>query len=231
MRERTSWVTSPTVWSLGVLVVGAVADLVVGDAGYVPRNLALTVLVLVLAHRAGWGARDLGLARATVGAGVRWGMGAVVVVGVVVLIGVALADVVEVVGALLDDRRAQLSGTGLVAAVLVRIPLGTVLFEEVLFRGVLLTAFLERTRPLVAEVVSSAIFGLWHVAPTIVALQVNDVSPWSVTGVGAIVGAVLATTAWGVVACRLRRLSGSLVAPMLAHWATNAFALGAASVT
>ena len=49
---------------------------------------------------------------------------------------------------------------------LVRIPFGTVLLEETLFRGVLLALALRRWSVATAVIVTSAIFGLWHVVPT-----------------------------------------------------------------
>lgn len=224
----SAW-TSPWAWSAGALLVGAVTDLGLGDTGYVARNLALTGVALLAARRAGWGAEQLGLTRARLGAGLRWGAAAAGIVGAVVGTGVVVADALAPVGTLLSDQRAQLPAAALATAVLVRIPLGTALFEEVLFRGALLTAFRARCRPLVAEVASSVVFGLWHVAPTIVALRLNDVAPGSVAGLGAITGAVVVTAVGGLLFCRLRTVSGSLLAPILAHWATNAFGLLAAA--
>ncbi len=56
---------------------------------------------------------------------------------------------------------------------LVRIPLGTALAEELLFRGALLGLFMRRHRAGTAVALSSALFGLWHVSPTLSSLASN----------------------------------------------------------
>lgn len=54
-----------------------------------------------------------------------------------------------------------------------RIPRGTALGEEAMFRGALLGLFLRRhTRP-TAVLASSTRFGLWHVLPTLDTLDAN----------------------------------------------------------
>jgi uncharacterized protein len=207
----------------------ALANLGLGDLLYVPRNLLLTAGLLVLARRWRLRADELGLGRRHLGPGLRWGAGSVGVVALVVGAGVALADVLGPVATLLADDRAALGGAALAVAVLVRIPLGTAVFEEVAFRGVLRAVARRRLTALPATLWTSGVFGLWHVAPTIVALRINDVDPTSAAGVGAIVGAVATTTVAGIVFDQLRARSGSLVAPILAHWATNALGLLAAA--
>jgi uncharacterized protein len=64
-----------------------------------------------------------------------------------------------------------------------------------------------------------------------VALQVKGVEVSSAAGIGAIAGAVLVTTVAGMMFCWLRERSGSLLAPILAHWATNSLGLLAATST
>jgi uncharacterized protein len=209
----------------------ALANLGLGDQLYAPRNLLLTGGLLLVARRGGLTAEELGLARRDLGAGLRWGAGSAGVVAVVVGAGVVLADVIGPVATLLADDRAALTGTALAGAVLVRIPLGTAVFEEVAFRGVLRAVARRRWSSVPATLWTSAVFGLWHVAPTIVALRINDVEPTSVAGIGTIAGAVVTTTVAGVVFDQLRARSGSLVAPILAHWATNALGLLAAAAS
>ena len=76
-----------------------------------------------------------------------------------------------------------------------------------------------------AAAVSSAAFGLWHVLP---ARQVTSFNPVTeglagdpATQVLGVAAAVAGTALAGLVFCWLRLRSGSLVAPALAHWATN----------
>ena len=220
-----------TVWTLAVLGWSLLANLVLGDTGYVPRNLALTAVLVLIGRRSSLSAAQLGLDGSEVGRGLRWGLLASAVVAAVVVSGAVLAGAVPMLGALLDDARADLEGGALVFAILVRIPLGTAVFEEVLFRGVLLATFLRELRSSTAVVASSVVFGLWHVAPTIVTLQLNDVAPTSGAGLGLIAGAVVVTTVAGLLFNWLRLRSRSLVAPMLVHWVTNASGLLAAAAT
>src|SRR5215831_13692810 len=75
-----------------------------------------------------------------------------------------------------DDRIRGLSGREVAYQVLVRIPLGTVLWEETAFRGVLQAA-LGRVMPGPAAIaVTSCIFGIWHVGPTAAALRINGLA-------------------------------------------------------
>jgi uncharacterized protein len=215
--------------ALALLTWSVVANLGIGDHAYLGRNLALTAGLLLLARslRLTWA--ELGLAPIDVGSGMRWGAVAVAVVAAAVGIGVLLADQVPLIAALLGDQRAALPPDELVYQAGLRIPVGTALFEELAFRGVLFAVLVRVSGPWRATLLSSAVFGLWHVAPTIVALEVNDVVATEPAGVGAIVGAVAVTAAAGVAFSVLRWRSRSLVAPILAHWATNALGLLAAA--
>jgi membrane protease YdiL (CAAX protease family) len=83
---------------------------------------------------------------------------------------------------------------------LVDIPLATVLFEEVAFRGVL---------PAVLGPYGSAIlFGLWHIPPRRVP-------------VAALLGTVVFTGAAGLVLNAAVDATGSLLVPFCWHWAAN----------
>jgi uncharacterized protein len=218
-----------TLWTMSALVWSAFANLLIGDTAYVARNVLLTLVLLLVAWRLGLRPRALGLSTDTARSGLAAGIASFVLVALVLLVAVALADHVGFVRALLGDRRADLATGSLALAALVRIPVGTVLFEEFLFRGLGLALLLEKLRPIAAVLVNSAVFGLWHVAPTIVGLRLNDIDPVSIAGIGGIVGAVLVTFLAGVVFAWLRLSTGSLLAPVLAHWATNALGLLAAA--
>jgi uncharacterized protein len=207
------------------------ANLLLGDRGYVVRNLLATGALVWLASLVPLSFADLGLAPEALPEGWRWGRLVALAAAVAVALAAGFADRLRPVAALLADRRAALPFRDLVIAVLVRIPLGTALFEEVLFRGVLLAGLLQLGSVAFAVAWSSIAFGLWHVAPTIVALRENDVAPRSPAGLRAILGAVLVTTVAGVGFAALALVSGSLLAPFLAHWAANAFGLLAAATS
>ena len=65
-----------------------------------------------------------------------------------------------------SSRLTDASVGGLIYQTAVRIPLGTALFEELLFRGLLYGAFLRVSGHRGAILGSSAVFGVWHVRPT-----------------------------------------------------------------
>ena len=123
---------------------------------------------------------------------------------------------------LLDDQRiAGLDRRQLAYDVLLRIPVGTVAWEEIAFRGVLRAALRRVLAEPAATAVGSAVFGLWHIRPTAEALAVNRLA----AGPAARTLAVTAVAAWtagaGALLCLLRERSGSLAAPVLLHLAAN----------
>jgi uncharacterized protein len=184
----------------------------------VPLNLSLSGGLLAAARRNGLSWMELGLARARLGAGLRVGLGATAVVAVAL----SLASAVPAAAPLLRDKR--LAGWDLPAVaghVFVRIPFGTVALEEVGFRGVLLAAFARDWSTGAAVVGSSAMFGLWHITPTLATLRANapDASP--LAAVLVVSAGVAVTAVGGGVFSLLRLRSGSLAAPFIAHTATN----------
>jgi uncharacterized protein len=195
---------------------------VVPDAVYVPANLLTGALLVAIAFAAGASFGDLGLGRADASTGLRWGLAIAGVVAVGIAVGVVLPPSR---GLFHDQRVAGLSGAGLAYEALLRIPVGTALFEELAFRGVLLALLLRVTSSIPAVAVSSALFGLWHILPTISALRANELAAGAVATIGAVGGAVVVTAIGGVLLCVLRLHTGSLVAPLLAHTATNSLAI------
>lgn len=193
----------------------------VPPAWYVPINLLATIGLLWLARRINLTPGELGLEREHVPAGLRWGLAAGLVVAVVLALGAAI----PATRPLFDDARTAGIGTGLlVYRALIRIPLGTVLLEEVAFRSVLLAGWRRVSLLPTAVIGSSVVFGLWHVRPAIDLLIENDVAADGPARVFAVLGAVAGTAVAGVAFCWLRIKSGSLLAPVLAHLAANSLA-------
>jgi membrane protease YdiL (CAAX protease family) len=193
---------------------------------YVVANVAATAVLLAAARVSGLSWAELGLDRRRLAAGARWGGACAAVVAA----GYAAALALPAVRPLLADARAAgLDGGELAGEVLVRIPFGTVLWEEVAFRGVLLAALARLLPRAGAIAASAALFGLWHVRPTLGALAANDLADGPLARTGAVVLACLGTAAAGVLFTGLRERSGSLLAPVLLHLATNTLGLGAAA--
>ena len=125
-----------------------------------------------------------------------------------------------------DERISSLSGPRMMFNALVQVPFGTVLFEEIAFRAVLFAMLARRFGVVWALVISAVLFGLWHILPSI-GTHEQSAALGSVVGEGrrgnilAVVLSVITTTVAGVVFAGLRLLSGSVLAPMGLHWATN----------
>jgi membrane protease YdiL (CAAX protease family) len=146
------------------------------------------------------------------------------VVGVVAVGYLVVAATGATRNLLLDDRIEDLSLGGAAFAAFVRVPLGTVLLEEIAFRGVLIAQLRARASKVVAVGTSAVLFGLWHVLPSLGLSSVNPVADGAVgdlPSVVTVVGSVVFTAIAGVWFWWLRDRSGSLLAPMLAHWSTN----------
>lgn len=205
---------------LGVLAVGLVVDQAVPGVHLVV-GLGLVAGLVVVARAAGLTAADLGLARSTWPAGLRWGGAAAALVGATFALSLLIAPVRHAV----PDGNGGLGWAGL-RAVLVVIPLGTVVPEELAFRGVLLALLGRRYGVRAGVVLSSGLFGLWHVLPSLGGGAANATIA-GVVGADAagtavrVVVTVLFTSLAGMVLCWLRLRSGSLLAPMLAHWTVN----------
>lgn len=133
----------------------------------------------------------------------------------------ALASVVIVLGGLtglVSDDRTDIGAAQMLARTLVVIPLGTVVVEELVFRGVLHGLLRRLWTPAVANLAGAVLFGLWHVFPAWRSGAAGDVE---VSRAAAVAGTFAATTAAGFVFTWLRVRSGSLLAPALLHLATN----------
>ncbi len=217
--------------TVGVLVVFTVAR-AFGLLGPPAAAVGLLIAALVLiAWSAGATRVDLGLGRADMGAGLRYGAGAF---GVVLLVLVAAA-VIPVTNGFLHDSRAQIGGGRLLYELGVSIVLLTAVPEELAFRGVMLGSALRMWGPWRASLVTSALFGLWHIAPTLHTMSDNralgSASATAGGQVGLVLGSIAVTFVAGLIFCWLRLRSRSLIAPVMAHAATDGLALAVAWFT
>jgi len=201
-------------------------NLVFPGWSYVPVNLGVIVLALVLARRRGLTWPELGFDRSHVWRGLVIGLIAVALIGAVVLLAGFVPffdDIFEAADSsdVDSDSIPQRFFTSLI-----RIPIGTALAEEVFFRSVALTALIARLGMRWGVFASSVAFGLWHIAP---AVEGASGGVWSV--VGSTVGVVLFTTLAGLIFAGLRFWGRHVVAPILTHSATNTFAYLAAIIS
>jgi len=204
-----------------VLAYGYVIVRLVPAAAYVPVNLAAAGLAVALVHRSGASWDGLGLARKDLGRGLRLGLLTVLPIAAVVATGVAITVSRTF---FVEARFTGLSTAQTLYELLVRIPLGTALSEELIFRGALLGLYLRRHTFLKAALLSSLAFGLWHVVGAMASVQSNaagEVLSSPAARVAGVVGTVVATGAAGMIFCWLRRRSGSVIAPAITHAALN----------
>jgi len=184
---------------------------------YPAVNAGATAIALAAAVASGLTADELGLRRARLRAGLRMGA----IASAPIAAAFALAPVTPARKLLHDQRVAGLDRRQLAYQVLLRIPVGTVGWEEVAFRAVL-PAALRRVLPRrAAMVAASALFGLWHVRPTAEAFTSNQFATGRsarIAGVGAVVAA---TSAAGAFLSYLGERSDSLAAPVIVHLTAN----------
>lgn len=125
-----------------------------------------------------------------------------------------------------DSRYADAKEVAL--AVLILIPLTTVIPEELAFRGVLDGALAEHLGERGSYLVGALAFGAWHVLTT--GALGGNAGLAAVLGTGllgqlvGILAVVLATSLAGIGFIWLRRRTGSVLAPMGMHWALNGLA-------
>ena len=146
----------------------------------------------------------------------------------IVLVAMVAATVVSVVvpaaADVFDDDRAAVGFGEILLRALVVIPIGTVLVEELVFRGVLHGLLRRVMSSRSALIVGSALFAAWHLFPASRGSSDNAVA--DAAGLPVLLGGTfLATFVAGVVFVWLRDRSDSLVAPVIAHIGTNSIPL------
>ena len=208
--------------------------LLAGNIGYglLPRSLQSLIYVPLAAAIAGglllWARRRMGFTLASMGLATettRTGatLGAVfgLSAGVLVLSGLLFLRGVHLSTLLSGDYAINLADPWV--RVLVRIPFGTVLLEEIAFRGVLLKVIRSSgVGILKAIILSSVVFGLWHVGALVPILSNFSLSGL-IGGIGAFAGVPVAFLG-GILFAALRIRTGNIAAPMVAHWLVNASA-------
>jgi uncharacterized protein len=184
-----------------------------------PAVNAIAAATLVSAATAsGLTTPDLGLGRDQLRSGLRLGSAA----AAPVVAALAVAALTPATRPLLDDQRvAVLDRRQLAYYVLLRIPVGTVAWEEIAFRGVLLAALRRVLAEPAATTAASVAFGLWHVRPTAEALTANRLASDRGARIAGVTAVVAGTAAVGALLSVLKERSGSLAAPVLLHLAAN----------
>ncbi|MEU7936360.1 CPBP family intramembrane glutamic endopeptidase [Microbispora bryophytorum] len=253
-RTRRAGVLGGVLGALGVLTAANVLNNRVARRWAPLTSAVATGALLLIARGEGITWRELGVRRARAGA----------VTGGALAAGVAAVYAAGVAHprtrALFHDERAlALSRRRVLEEALVQVPFGTVLLEEVGFRGVLPALLGRSLPPRTAVAVSAALFGLWHVLPAMDMAVANPAlgrltageAPDDAAGpmrtarpetvrtaqletarletARLVAGTVASTAVAGLVFHGLRHRAG-LLAPALLHVATNSLGYAAARV-
>lgn len=132
----------------------------VGWTRLVLNTLGYAGLLLVYVY-SGLNLSDLGLSLKNIKRGVFFGF----VISLIIMIGYSIVFMIQ--PNLFHDSRYHQNLWSAFFAVLILLPLKTVLLEELIFRGILPGILTKMYNPKVALYGSAILFGLWHIMPSL----------------------------------------------------------------
>lgn len=203
-------------------VYNVVQNTVLPAAGYVPANLGVGSFLVYQARARGCTWDDLGLDLRHWRKSLRFGL---VVIGFVAVTMGVVFQIPALRSYLLDQRAQGQPPRQVFFRSLIRFPLGTALFEEIAFRGVVYGTWKRggqtETR---AAFITAAAFGIWHVLPGRTALSGNPLQERFVsrpaTALAVAAGGMLTFLA-SLILTDLRKRTNSLLAPWIVHAGVN----------
>lgn len=207
-----------------ILLYGTVLSRLVPKKYHIVLNIFIAAVAILLGYSFGLNAYAMGIDLRFIGSGI---LVAIIASLVIIVATIIVATIPFLRRFFIGDNLSNASGKLITFEAAIRIPFSTALIEEVLFRGVLLGLFISHYNTLFALILSSLVFGLWHIFPTIASLEQNDAAQKLVgkkksrAAIG-IFGAVSVTAIAGFVFGWLRILANSIIAPWLVHWSINA---------
>lgn len=181
-------------------------------------NLLVGGLAVLAARRRGYSLEEIGLSKLAWRRGRTWGVG----LGVVVVAGVA------VLAGPLHQFQPDPAARGMSMAVLgwqvlIRIPVGTALFEETMFRGLLYALWQRVSGWRWAVLWTSVAFALWHVVVEM-RRQERMGHEWGGGAFTAAMPILAFLFGVGLLFAGLRKWTSGVVAPAIVHWSANAAA-------
>lgn len=192
---------------------------------YVAANVVVTAVMVSWARRSGVDRDQMGLSPDGLVRGLATGVGVAAAGAGLAIVG---RDSCIARVALADARLDEVGRGEAIRRVLIRFPLGTALFEEVIFRGVLPATMTKPTWQ--ADLISNGAFAAWHLIPTSHAIAANEkargLPPSRRTAL--VVGGSTAAGVAGLLLSVVRRATGSLTAPWVIHAVANGVAFGVA---
>lgn len=185
-----------------------------------------TLVLIAMARYDGLSWEQLGLGPGSWQSGLIW---SAVVFGAVAAFYALAASIPATRRGFRDKRAAEKGWPSVVYHSTIRIPFGTALLEETAFRGVLLAIVVTGWGWWPGVVVSSLLFGLWHILPSLEFHESSEVASAMGSGrwaaVRSVVFTVIGTGAAGVGFCLLRDFSDSLLPPIVLHASLNGIGL------
>ena len=188
------------------------------DWVFFPRALLLALAAVMWAVRfQGLSPSDLGLTTRNLRSGAAIGLAAAVAIAVPATLYFLFP--VGVSGGSIDYENFANDSVGEFAFwAAVRYPVQAALFEEVLFRGVLLALSLRAFGTARGIVFSAAAFAAWHVAVDYDTMADSNVADNAAFFAFAQAGALVALFVGGLAFALMRRRTGSLAGPIVFHW-------------
>ena len=204
----------------GPSLLGGSAQLPGGSVAHILIGITIVALSLAIAVRGGLDLRAMGLRSSAWPRGTAIGLISGAGIALIGLLALQLASVI-VGGPVVYDPLRDVTESGLLAHVLFFLPFGTVLPEEIAFRGALV-GLLRRGGTRAALLGSAAAFALWHAAVATVTVGETTIAPPSPWFLPAIAGALAVVFVGGLVLAWLRLWTDTLATTIAAHWAFNA---------
>jgi uncharacterized protein len=215
-------VPCPDRYEIAAVVATAVLNIALAGARSRPqltlRSVIGAAVMLAISRAGGATLEEQGLASESLSRGVRTGL----VLGVPVAVLAASGALFPPARSFYGDRwRIVAEDRSAPYEMLVRVPLATALAEEVIFRASLAPMIEARHTPAVAALINALLFGAWHVAPSLERLRVERPDSSQLHSAAVVVTACAVTGASSLAFNRLKKLTGSIVAPAFVHYAIN----------
>jgi len=241
MWRPSMWLKKPPrphkahIWHIAAIIVIAtyaniISNLVLDPAWHIPFQLGILGISILIATRAGTTWTSMGLRKDRTKRGFIVGGVIIGLITIGFVVAIAVAAVFPDVRPMFDNTEVIENSTGFVLfQAFIRIPIATAFYEEVLFRGVIFGMLTRRHSPLLAAVITSLLFGLWHIAPTIADPPNAQLDPNTLLDIAKLaVFAVVGTAPAGLAFLWVRLFANSVWASVLAHIGTNSVGILAA---
>ena len=187
---------------------------------YVWLNLTVLLLIWLWARKnLRLDSRDIGFTRKNLGRSLLYGLGLTAIIIVPAFVLRSLLPAVGITGTFV--RLEGFSRAELWWRVLVRIPLGTGLFEEVLFRGIFFGFLINHYTSRRTILFSSLFFTFWHIMPALKVILVDFKIGLPLPLIGLLLTGLAGAFIAGVIFAWIRNRTGNIAGCLVAHILIN----------